>query len=90
MGAFEKFTRWLNGSFTCRKCGHQFNTMTFGYGTAVCPQCYRGEEQFIFFDQSYWLNRIMAKLVKHQEEPKEEEPYDPLLMVQDYMPEIPL
>jgi hypothetical protein len=33
--------------------------MSFGYGEAICPNCYNGEEQFIFFDKNYVLNRIM-------------------------------
>jgi hypothetical protein len=38
--------------------------MTFGYGTAVCPDCYDGEQPFLFFDNGYWLNRIMSRLMR--------------------------
>jgi len=33
--------------------------MSFGYGEAICPNCYNGEKQFIFFDKNYVLNRII-------------------------------
>jgi hypothetical protein len=80
----SKLKSWLSGSFTCRKCGREFNTMTFGYGEAICPDCYTGERQFLFHDQEYLLNRLTARLVKQEEE----ELYDPHLTVQDYMPQI--
>jgi hypothetical protein len=86
--AVSKFSRWLSGSFTCMKCGREFNTMTFGYGEAICPDCFQGEQQFLFYDQTYWLNRLTAKLINHKQETPEPEPYDPHLMVQDYMPQI--
>lgn len=40
--------------------------MSIGYGDAICPQCYNGEEHFIFFDNSYWLNRLLIKLIPNQ------------------------
>lgn len=36
--------------------------MSFGFGMAICPECYRGEHQFLFFDHSYWLNRMVDPL----------------------------
>lgn len=36
--------------------------MTFGYGKVICPECYGGEQPFIFFDDRFWLNRVMMKL----------------------------
>ena len=83
---FRNFKQWLDGSFTCRKCGKEFNTMTFGYGEAICPDCYKGEQQFLFYDESYILNRLMIKLLNQKTQ--EPEPYDPHLMVQDYMPQV--
>ena len=58
----EKFRRWLNGDFTCSECGNRFHTMFFGFGKAICPNCHSGGRSFLFFDESYWLNRVMAKL----------------------------
>jgi hypothetical protein len=85
----NKLRSWLNGSFTTMRCGREFNTMTFSYGETICPDCYNGEKQFLFHDQDYWLNWLTTKLVNHKEpEPEEEEPYDPHLTVQNYMPQI--
>jgi hypothetical protein len=39
--------------------------MCFGFGTAICPGCYQGEQPFVFFDDSYWLNRLMM-IEKHR------------------------
>jgi len=39
--------------------------MSFGFGTAICPDCYQGEQPFIFFDNGYWLNRITTILLNH-------------------------
>ena len=33
-----------------------------GYGEAICPDCYNGETPFIFYDNRYWLNRILTRL----------------------------
>ena len=65
MPLFRRFHRWLSGNFTCRKCGREFYTMCFGYGEAICPDCYQGEQPFLFFDNTYWLNRITAHLLNH-------------------------
>ena len=40
--------------------------MCFGYGEAICPDCYDGEQSFLSFDNSYWLNRITAHLLNHR------------------------
>ena len=37
--------------------------MTFGYGAAICPECYEGEGGFLFFDGGYWLNRVLMRLL---------------------------
>ena len=75
---FERFHRWLNGSFICKRCGRELHTMSFGFGEAICPDCYRGERQFLFFDDSYWLNRIITLLLK-LEAPKSKPIYhDPI------------
>jgi len=62
----EKLRRWMNGTFVCTKCGKEYHTMTFGFGEAICPDCYQGEKQFIIFDTSYWLNRITAHLLRQK------------------------
>jgi hypothetical protein len=43
--------------------------MFFGYGKTICPSCYEGEQPFLFFDDDYWLNRFMARLLQHRGEP---------------------
>ena len=40
--------------------------MFFGYGETICPNCYEGEQPYIFFEESYWLNRIIARLLNLQ------------------------
>jgi len=50
--------------FRCRKCGLKVHLMTFGYGKTICPSCYEGEEKFIFFDEGYWLNRLLSRMHK--------------------------
>jgi hypothetical protein len=62
----SKLQRWLTGTFTCTKCGKEYQTMSFGYGEAICPDCYHGEPQFLNYDDNYWLNRIITKLVNHK------------------------
>jgi len=86
MSPFERFRRWLKGSFICRKCGGEFHTMCFGFGEAVCPDCYKGEQPFIFFDSSYWLNRVTAHLLNQGAPPSERASYDPELIGPDLMP----
>ena len=36
--------------------------MSFGYGEAVCPECYENVEPFLELDESYWLNRLLLRL----------------------------
>jgi len=57
---FERFRLWLSGSFVCVRCGERFLVMSFGFGESICPGCYDGEVSFLFFDGSYWLNRLMC------------------------------
>lgn len=54
--------RWLRGDFTCRKCGVKSNSITLGYGEMICPNCYKGEQPFIFLDMSFILNRLLGLL----------------------------
>jgi len=61
---FEKFRRWLSGTFTCRRCGLEVHALTFGYGTTICPDCYEGEEDFLRLDEGYWLNSLLSRLIK--------------------------
>ena len=63
MALFADVFRWLRGSFVCVKCGREFHLSTFGFGKVVCPGCYRGEEEFIFFDDGFWLNRLMMRFM---------------------------
>jgi len=34
--------------------------MNFGFGEAICPSCYNGEQPFLFLDDSFFLNRIIS------------------------------
>ena len=63
MALFADFFRWLRGSFVCVRCGREFHLSTFGFGRAFCPDCYRGEGDFIFFDDGFWLNRLMMRFM---------------------------
>ena len=45
------------------KCGKTFSIMSFGYGKAICPECYEGEQPFIFLDEDFYLNRVMKNLI---------------------------
>jgi hypothetical protein len=36
--------------------------MSFGFGKGICPSCYNGEDVFLFFDQSFWLNRLLGSV----------------------------
>jgi len=36
--------------------------MSFGYGEVTCPDCYKGEEPFIYPYKNHWLNGILARL----------------------------
>ena len=58
----SKIKLWLDGSFVCKKCGNKINTLSFGYGDAICPNCYEGEDSIIFLDTDFWLNRILHKM----------------------------
>lgn len=59
MTYLHKLRRWLKGSLTCIKCGKEFQILSFGYGEAICPNCYESEGRFLFYDTSYWLNRLI-------------------------------
>ena len=56
--------------------------MSFGFGEAICPDCYRGERQFLFFDDSYFLNRIITLFLKH-EAPESEPPCQEPIIIED-------
>jgi hypothetical protein len=60
----NKLSKWLTGTFQCMKCGKEFHTMTFGYGEAICPDCYHGEKHFLIYDEKYWLNRLLVSFQK--------------------------
>lgn len=81
---FGKLRLWLDGTFSCIRCGRTHHVMTFGFGKSICPDCYRGEESFLFFDQTYWLNRILARILNFMATPPEPTPLDPALLQQQY------
>ena len=60
---FSNLSKWLAGTFVCRRCGRDVNVMSFGFGECICPDCYGGENPFLFFDGRYWLNRLMVRLL---------------------------
>jgi hypothetical protein len=45
-----------------QKVQKKVHVITFGFGEAICPKCYSGEERFLFYDDTYWLNRIFMKI----------------------------
>ena len=51
--------RWMLGTFTCIRCGRNFRLQSFGYGKVICPECYRREQPWIFFEDS-----IMRRLIR--------------------------
>lgn len=54
--------------------------MCFGFGEAICPDCYEGEEKFLFFDNRYWLNRIMARVFNQRTPTSEPISPDPTII----------
>jgi hypothetical protein len=44
----------------------EFHAMSFGFGEIICPNCYNHEEEFIFLDESYLLNKLIVKNVNPQ------------------------
>jgi hypothetical protein len=58
------FLRWINGTFNCEICGETYHIGSFGTGSIICPRCYKGETEVIFLDETYWLNRLVKKLIK--------------------------
>ena len=72
MPLLSDFSRWLRGSFTCVKCGKPVHLLTFGYGKVICPDCYDGEFESIFFDDSYLLNRLFMRSLSKKHVFKEE------------------
>jgi hypothetical protein len=62
--------------------------MTFGYGEAICPDCYNGEKKFIFLDNSFILNRLILRTAIGDKSPQEkdiieDELYEHLLATDD-------
>jgi len=58
------FLQWINGTFNCETCGKTYHIGSFGTGSLICPQCYKGETKIIILDETYWLNRLVKKLIK--------------------------
>ena len=77
---FQKFSRWLSVNFVCMRCGRNVFLMSFGFGTTLCPECYNGKQPVIFFDDRYWLNRILSRNIKMDLINKEPEPIDDVLL----------
>ena len=53
--------------------------MNFGYGTGICSDCYNNEKNFLFYDESYWLNRLYIKLLIKRV-PEEIKEYDEIIL----------
>lgn len=64
---FERLRRWLDGKLQCRLCGGMFYHMSLGYGEAICPDCYDGQDRFIFLDINFWLNRLVTRIRNRSE-----------------------
>jgi hypothetical protein len=62
MNLLQRVRWWLQGHWTCIRCGRKLSTMTFGYGECICPDCFRGELRFLFPDASFILNRLTLRL----------------------------
>jgi len=59
---FEKFKKFLRGEFVCIRCGKTWYAFSsFGFGKMICPDCYQGEEKWLFPDMTYWLNRLLFR-----------------------------
>jgi hypothetical protein len=62
----------------------KYSLQIFGFGEVICPDCYGGEEHFLFFNSSFFLNRIMMRLCKYDSLPARipmKSPYaDPALL----------
>ena len=54
--------------------------MSFGYGETICPNCYDGENNFIFLDKSYWLNRLLSRNIEQDIPHKKLKDYDEILL----------
>ena len=67
MQFISNFRRWLLGGFKCIKCNETYIASSFGFGGCICPNCYRGELEFLFFDNSFFLNRIFSKRLPNKE-----------------------
>jgi hypothetical protein len=76
---FHNIRRWLNGTFTCVRCGSDINIMSFGFGASICPSCYVNESPFLFLDTEYWLNRMLTRLYKREVHEKTDD-YDEILL----------
>jgi len=58
---FKNIKIWLEGHFTCISCGRRVFLYSFGYGKTICPDCYRGQNELIYLNDNFFLNRIMNK-----------------------------
>jgi len=47
-------------------CGEEYNGLFFGFGEIICPDCYEEDQQFLFLDNGYWLNRLTTRLNKQK------------------------
>lgn len=62
--SIKNVVRWLNGNYLCCKCDQEVNAMMFGYGLAICPDCYSGEETFFLPDNTFVLNKILNIFIR--------------------------
>ena len=56
------------------------NLLTFGYGNAICPQCFDGEEKIIFLDNGYLLNRLLSRFIQPRPYHQKIDDYDEILL----------
>ena len=54
--------------------------MSFGYGKTLCPVCYNGEDDYIFPDYGYWLNRLLYRFIPDKKNSKKEKFYDEIML----------
>ena len=57
--------------------------MSFGYGEVICPRCYEGEREFIFLDNSFFLNRLLTIFSRHKFTNRLDEGIEDVLLGQD-------
>jgi hypothetical protein len=59
--------------------------MSFGYGESICPDCYDGEQPFIFLDDSFWLNRVLARCARPKMTKRKDDSIGQMLLDQAFV-----